>query len=202
MNVRNCISLGLALFLVACGDDGGSGDGTTGADPATSTSNAESGDTDNGETGMNTTVVDMDTASMEEDSTAAAETGPACDNTDQTAIDLCNEMAQMEGTCEEVAGCVCGACVCELAECQTDAGCTAIRECAQMTGCTGLDCYMPETCQMVIDDNGGPVGPSASIALSLSTCTEAAMCPIQCDGGTGDSTGGDSGDSGGSDSSG
>lgn len=199
MNVRNCISLGLALFLVACGDDGGSGDGTTGADATTSTSNTGS-DTDNGETGMNTTV-DMDTASMEEDSTAAAETGPACDNTDQTAIDLCNEMAGMEGTCEEVAGCVCGACVCELAECQTDAGCTAIRECAQMTGCTGLDCYMPETCQMVIDDNGGPVGPSASIALSLSTCTEGAMCPIQCEGETGDSTG-DSGDSGGSDSSG
>ncbi|MEM6990929.1 MAG: hypothetical protein AAF721_10540 [Myxococcota bacterium] len=199
MNLRICTILSLGFCLTACpadetdDDDGNSTAAETGT-PGTTTGAPMTGADS---TGMGSTSTPG--GSSEGGSTAA---GPMCDSTDPAAITECEATAMGMGTCPEVYECVCGSCVCELAACQEDAGCVAIRDCAQETGCLGLDCYMMETCMEVIDANGGPVGDSASIAISLSTCTEGAACPIQCPGDTtggSDSTGSGSGgsDSGG-----
>ena len=78
----------------------------------------------------------------------------------------CKTRAADEGTCAEVGDCACDNCVCELGACEADAGCTDIRACAQEKGCLGIACYAPTTCQGVIDDNGGPTGPSTSLATA------------------------------------
>jgi hypothetical protein len=50
-----------------------------------------------------------------------------------------------------------------------------MRDCAEQAGCVGADCYEP--CQGVIDQNGGPFGESAGLAVALSDCLEGA-CPV------------------------
>jgi hypothetical protein len=75
--------------------------------------------------------------------------------------------------------CACNNCLMELQACQMDMGCVAIRECAQQMMCSGFGCYMPGTCMMVIDANGGPGGPSASLGLTLSMCVDGA-CMTEC----------------------
>jgi hypothetical protein len=94
------------------------------------------------------------------------------------------------GQCPEVGDCACDACACELAACEANPGCTAIRECAQEFGCMGFDCYAPETCMQVVDDEGGPTGESAMIGLALNDCVGNAGCPIQCEGGSSSSSSG------------
>ncbi len=193
MNLRSALIVCFGLTLCACPSDDPEGDGdTTNADtgtPGTTTGMTMTTMAAEGSSGMATT--------MSADSTdgGSSDTAPACDPADEANIAMCRDSAMMMGSCEMVYGCVCDSCSCQLGACEQDAGCVAIRECAQMTGCTGLECYMMETCQEVIDANGGPVGDSASIAIDLSACTEMAKCPIQCPGGTGTDTG-DSGSSG------
>ena len=135
--------------------------------------------------------------STSSDDVADSSGGPACDPGDQALIDICIEMANAMDTCPEVGECNCNSCACELAACNESADCTAIRECAQMTGCNGIDCLDPTTCGDVINMAGGPTGEGTSLALTLSNCNMAAGCPITC-GGTGTDSGGS--DSGGSDS--
>jgi len=96
-------------------------------------------------------------------------------------ITECKEKAAAEGTCAPVGDCACDNCVCELGDCEADAGCTAIRACAQEKDCLGVACYAPDTCQSVIDENGGPMGPATALATALSTCVEAIPCPVVCE---------------------
>ena len=206
MDLRSCAPLVLACFVLACGDDSGSNADTDAADTGSSTSNADTAGT-GGDDGLTSTD------GSGGDDVGDTSGGMSCDNTDQMLIDMCIEAAEAEMTCEEVATCNCSNCACELQACQMDADCTAIRECAQATGCNGIDCLDPTTCGDVIDAAGGPTGTGATLALQLSTCNQGAMCPITCDGDTGDtgdtgdSTGdtgatGDTGDTGGSGSTG
>lgn len=74
--------------------------------------------------------------------------------------------------------CACNNCLDQLLACQGDAGCVEIRMCAQETGCTGLDCL--GDCGDVIDGAGGPLGPSAALALMLSDCYDGVGCNNQC----------------------
>jgi len=70
-----------------------------------------------------------------------------------------------------------------LACCEVE-GCLDIIRCAQETECTGVDCYMPDTCQTEIDAAGG-IGVATEFASPLGDCVLA-----EC---TGCSTGGGGG---------
>lgn len=184
-----CILGSVGLLLAACGDDGGGNESSSGTDATNATSTASTSSTTTGEASSSATstsgsTTDSPTSDPTEDPTT---TGPACDPEDETAIAECIELALDESGCTEVAECNCQSCVCPLLDCQMDRGCTDIRQCAQDTECLGIACYAPETCQEVIDANGGPGGSSASLALTLSTCNENAGCPIVCEGATGSS---------------
>lgn len=185
---------GVSLLLAGCGDDGGGSMDTGAATETSMTPTTGSGSGSGSESSMSGATTATDTV-------AESSGGAECDNTDQAMIDMCIESAMgMPGYCPEVGDCNCMSCSCELAACEADAGCAAIRECAQMTGCLGLDCLEPENCMMVIEDAGGVAGPSGMIALTLSGCVEASMCETQCPGATtgedGSSSGGGSGSGG------
>ena len=74
--------------------------------------------------------------------------------------------------------CGCNSCLDTLEACELDAGCVAMRECAQASGCTDtVSCY--EACQSVIDQYGAALGESAGLAAALSECMDnncAAAC--------------------------
>jgi hypothetical protein len=170
MRSISILAFGVVLFGgIACGSDT-TDDGTN--VPAAGTG---SGDNDGGSGGSGT---DGDGGSSGDDGdggTTASECGTA------EKITECKEKAAGEGTCAEVGDCACDNCVCELGDCEADAGCTAIRACAQEKDCLGVACYAEATCQGVIDENGGPMGPSTALATALSTCVEAIPCPVVCD---------------------
>ncbi len=175
------LSMTTLAWATGCGDDaGGSGDAATGA-----TTMAMASDT-----GPASTATPQDSSGT----TSETSGGPACDPADAAAITMCQQDAAAAGTCAEVGDCNCEQCLCELLACRDNVDCTSIRECAQMSGCLGVDCYQPETCQAVIDATGGIGSPGAQLALRLSTCTEGAMCPVVCEGGSGSggTTGGSS----------
>jgi hypothetical protein len=77
----------------------------------------------------------------------------------------------------ECGKCLCESCFSQLGACIADWGCPAILECVQRTGCTGLGCYSPSTCQTVIDRFGGPIGTSTQLALGLMICAVTRGCP-------------------------
>jgi hypothetical protein len=83
------------------------------------------------------------------------------------SIDQCVQNAQSD--CER---CVCKACNTSLDACFQDAGCPLILQCANQTGCTGIDCYRPDTCASVIDRFGGIGSPSVSLAIPLFGCAQ------------------------------
>ena len=81
--------------------------------------------------------------------------------------------------CEPVDACQeCGAASCpdERANCCATPGCPTIIACAREHDCNGTDCYTPETCQAVIDENGGPLGDPVAAAAPLGECA-AMHCP-------------------------
>ncbi len=96
------------------------------------------------------------------------------------AIARCKQKAEDVGTCAEVGDCACDNCNCELAKCETDADCVAIRGCAQEKDCVSVACYAPETCMDVIDEHGGIGGSGVALGTALSTCIETAACPVSC----------------------
>lgn len=86
------------------------------------------------------------------------------------------------GQCSQAFPTNCGTCVCEtcfeeLSTCLNDFGCISIFNCIQETGCSGLGCYEPDTCQETIDSSGGPMGDSAANAFSLASCSNDNDCP-------------------------
>ena len=178
---RTLVVSGFSLLLAACGDDGGGEE--TGAGTTASTMDP-TGSSDPTSTSMPTSTDPTMASETMEESTGA----PACDSTDQATIDMCVAGAMaMPDYCPEVGDCNCGSCACELAACEADTGCSAIRECAQMTGCLGVMCLDEMFCGDVIEMAGGVAGESGMIALALSGCVEGSMCPTQCSGETGGS---------------
>ncbi len=75
--------------------------------------------------------------------------------------------------------CECETCLDELQVCGDDEACAAMGDCVEETNCTGVDCYLPETCQEVFDENGGPFGPSVDLLTAAGACTVAA-CEEEC----------------------
>ena len=78
------------------------------------------------------------------------------------------------------AACECTSCAPSLQACFSDLGCAEIFICAQQTGCTGITCYSPSTCQSVIDQAGGLGGASLKEVFSLLTCSASAQSSCGC----------------------
>jgi len=79
--------------------------------------------------------------------------------------------------CESTLGSACGQCLCptcgsEILGCLGDSGCWRIFACAAEQGCSGVDCYRPDTCRDVIDD----FGSSLPKALALLACSSGSGC--------------------------
>ena len=83
-------------------------------------------------------------------------------------------VAQSESDCE---ACLCADCFQEYGDCVGDFGCPKILECIDEAGCSGLDCYTPDTCQKVIDKYGGLAGASIAYVTGLVECAVTASCP-------------------------
>lgn len=86
-------------------------------------------------------------------------------------LDACLDLAV-----DDCQVCACNQCLDPLYACQQDPGCVAMRDCAEQTGCAGVDCLEP--CGAVIDMYGGPFGASGALALALSDClsVQCAIC--------------------------
>lgn len=137
-------------------DDGSSsGEGDTGDDTGNASSPA-SGPAD-----------DSASSTMTGATTMPADTGET--GSGDPVLDACLEIAVNE--CET---CACELCLDPLYACQQDPGCVAMRDCAEQTGCAGVDCLEP--CGAVIDMYGGAFGSSGMLALALSDCLTAS-CP-------------------------
>ena len=133
---------------------------TTNVDPSTSTS-----------TGPDPDTTAPDTTSPE---TTAPETSETTDPSGGDPVDQCKMMADPMTPCSD---CVCENCLEQLQACEADEGCTAIRMCAEETGCTGLDCL--DVCGDVIDMYGGAFGPSGMKGLAVSMCLMSS-CANEC----------------------
>ncbi|MBM4359226.1 MAG: hypothetical protein FJ096_14070 [Deltaproteobacteria bacterium] len=81
----------------------------------------------------------------------------------------------MDDPCEV---CVVTSCTAEALACCQNEGCLDIVACAQETGCSGADCYQPETCQKVIDDAGG-IQIAVGYAAPLGECAFE-NCATEC----------------------
>jgi hypothetical protein len=89
-----------------------------------------------------------------------------------SAIQQC--VSQARSDCEK---CACGSCYDSLIPCFKDAGgCPQILACANKTGCTGVDCYQPNTCQAIIDKTGGVGSYSLQLAIPLFSCVRNSGC--------------------------
>jgi hypothetical protein len=73
--------------------------------------------------------------------------------------------------------CIFETCGDTLSQCLQDFGCISILACAQATGCEAFQCYKPKTCGPVIDQWGGPGGPSMSMLLETFSCVVTSGCP-------------------------
>lgn len=177
----------LGLFVLACAQDQRQGTGWTTV-AATIGPGADAGE-DSGtdaSSGGEESTGEADSAPVQDDggedeatasggtdgdhatsaTTEGGETG-----TGDPVLDACLAMAT--NPCEQ---CACNMCLDPLYACQQDAGCVAMRDCAEMSGCQGAEaCY--SACMGVIDQYGGPFGDSAALALALSDCLEPA-CPV------------------------
>lgn len=74
--------------------------------------------------------------------------------------------------------CVATSCTTEALNCCNQEGCLDIISCAQETGCDGIDCYSPDTCQAVIDAAGGP-SIAVEYAQPLGDCA-LSKCEAEC----------------------
>lgn len=66
--------------------------------------------------------------------------------------------------------CACRLCSAEVDACFADPACQAVVECAQRTGCDGVDCL--QVCGEEINAAGGPFGESVARAQAIGTCRE------------------------------
>jgi hypothetical protein len=106
---------------------------------------------------------------------AAAEAcGGMCPDDDQPTAEQCDAAFP-----EACANCACDECYSELDTCLDDFGCRAIFDCATSRGCSGLNCYEPETCQGVIDTFGGLYGSSALLLYDVMDCAGNQGCACQ-----------------------
>lgn len=134
---------------------------TTATDPGTTT---ESPGTTTEEPGTTT----------EEPGTTTEDTSTSTTTTTGDPVMECLDNVNPGDPCGE---CACTECLEELQACEADPGCTAIRECAQESGCGGIDCLGP--CGDVIQMNGGPFGPAGMLAQAIGTCVDM-QCQGQC----------------------
>ncbi|HEX4477820.1 MAG TPA: sialidase family protein [Polyangiaceae bacterium] len=106
-----------------------------------------------------------------------------CSETDATAIASCHAEAAQENVCAALGACACDHCACEFAACHADADCDAVRQCAEVHNCRGLDCLTP--CGPVVTKAGDLL---TTRALAISDCADKAGCPSACstDAGAGD----------------
>lgn len=75
--------------------------------------------------------------------------------------------------------CLTQACTSELAQCFQEFGCVAIFSCVAATGCNPSACYSPDNCQGIIDQFGGPNGPSMKGVLEVAACALRSGCQCQ-----------------------
>ncbi len=155
------VVLGALGALLGCGGTT-DGDATTGAGGASAdmgqmTATSGSDSSGSGSTGSGTT--------------SSAEASTTSGGGDQCTAASVN----MDDPCEV---CVVTSCTAEaLACCQND-GCLDIVACAQEKGCSGADCYQPDTCQKVIDDAGG-IQIAIGYAAPLGECAFE-NCAAEC----------------------
>lgn len=86
-------------------------------------------------------------------------------------------MGGFGGIPAECQSCLFETCSAQLSQCFQDFGCLSIFACTAATGCQGFDCYSPEACSGVIDQWGGPTGPSMSMLLKSLSCVLTSGCP-------------------------
>lgn len=121
---------------------------------------------------------------------------PDCANCpDERARCLCEEdgdeqacdMMPQPKFCDRVVldsctNCMCDSCEAPLDFCESDDGCRAVMNCALTSQCDpGLSpgpdsCYQPQFCRDVIDDNGGPTGPSVGRLAGILQCVLNSGC--------------------------
>jgi hypothetical protein len=99
-------------------------------------------------------------------------TGGVIGSGGSAGADMC--AAEANSVCEK---CACTSCFGDITACFADSGCPAILSCANQTGCSGIDCLQPSTCETIIDQFGGISGSSVGLALPLFSCLQQAACP-------------------------
>jgi len=155
------------------GDDPDTGALTTGT-PDDSTTNVDPSTT-SGPVDPTTTTVDPDTGEPDPGSTGAPDPDTTGDTTSAPdPIAACKAEEDPPTACHD---CICDNCYENYQACVNDEGCTAIRGCAEETGCMGLDCL--DSCGPVIDMYGGFLGMSAKIGLDLNQCL-GDNCMMEC----------------------
>lgn len=152
-------------------DDGGEEDESSGDDESESDGGASLDDGGSTPTSADggSSADEGGTAPASDEGGGEASGGVGDTGTGDPVLDACLDIATTE--CET---CACNLCLDPLYACQQDAGCVAMRDCAQMSGCVGTGCLEP--CGAVIDMYGGPFGASGALALALSDCLEGS-CP-------------------------
>jgi hypothetical protein len=78
---------------------------------------------------------------------------------------------------DDCQSCIFETCGDTLSQCLQDFGCISILACTQATGCQAFQCYNPRACGPVIDQWGGPGGPSMSMLLETFSCVVTSGCP-------------------------
>lgn len=89
--------------------------------------------------------------------------------------DQCMMQTEPGNECEE---CICDKCLTEWLACQEDEGCLAIRACALLNTCAGVECLW--VCEPVHSKYGGLYGPSGALAIELGLCATM-PCGLYCD---------------------
>lgn len=184
MHMRLVNLLGLAAALTGCSGDvtegGGPDVGTTSGGAATSetTSSSTHGSTSGGTHGSThgsadgletSTTTEPDSSTAGSDTRGDSDTGSTDTGLAETTGEETGSIEICEGVQDPCAVCVCTECEEELAACEADEGCKAIRECVQTMGLAA--------CEDVILMHLG----SAETAQALGVCAEG-ECPI-CGGG-------------------
>jgi hypothetical protein len=80
------------------------------------------------------------------------------------------------GEPQDCQSCLLQSCSSQFIECIQDFGCISIIACAQASGCQGIDCYRDKFCKGVIDQWGGPAGPSMNELLKTFACAANSGC--------------------------
>jgi len=157
----------LCSISLSCGDDDDDSAGGSGGTAVDSGDGAGAG-------GSGGTAVDSGDGVRARDS--AGEAAPDV-GSDPDLLAVCMEKTTgLPAAPEECDSCACENCSQQFADCSDDQGCASIYSCVREKACTSQsDCYMPDTCQDVIDE---VLGSSSTAMLNeLRQCTESAACP-------------------------